>query len=83
MGVRAIRTDNGAPFDSTALAGLSPLAVWGRKLGIVPEGSRPGIRSKNGPLPMRRIPNRTSAAPVLDCPQKRVRHADSDPLYSS
>jgi hypothetical protein len=33
----AIRTDNGAPFASTAIAGLSRLAVWWMKLGIVPE----------------------------------------------
>lgn len=33
----AIRTDNGAPFASRAVAGLSRLAVWWIKLGIVPE----------------------------------------------
>ena len=34
---QAIRTDNGAPFASTAIAGLSRLAVWWIKLGIVAE----------------------------------------------
>jgi transposase InsO family protein len=33
----AIRTDNGAPFASRALRGLSRLSVWLIKLGIVPE----------------------------------------------
>ena len=33
----AMRTDNGAPFASSAVGGLSRLAVWWIKLGIVPE----------------------------------------------
>jgi len=39
---RAIRTDNGAPFASTAVGGLSRLAVWWMKLGIVPERIQAG-----------------------------------------
>jgi putative transposase len=38
----AIRTDNGAPFASPAVAGLSRLAVWWIKLGIVPERIQAG-----------------------------------------
>ena len=34
---QAMRTDNGPPFASRAVAGLSRLAVWWMKLGIVPE----------------------------------------------
>ena len=45
---RAIRTDNGAPFASTALAGLSRLAVWWIKLGIVPERIAAGHPEQNG-----------------------------------
>lgn len=37
-----IRTDNGAPFRSTGLQGLSRLAVWWIKLGIRLERGRPG-----------------------------------------
>jgi hypothetical protein len=37
-----IRTDNGPPFASTALGGLSRLSVWWIKLGIVPERIMPG-----------------------------------------
>jgi putative transposase len=44
----AIRTDNGAPFASRAVAGLSRLAVSWMKLGIVPERIRRGIRNRTG-----------------------------------
>lgn len=44
----AIRTDNGAPFASTALAGLSSLAVWWIKLGIRPERIAVGHPEQNG-----------------------------------
>jgi transposase InsO family protein len=43
-----IRTDNGAPFASRALAGLSRLAVWWIKLGIVPERIAAGHPEQNG-----------------------------------
>lgn len=45
---QAIRTDNGAPFASAALAGLSRLAVWWIKLGIVPERIEAGHPEQNG-----------------------------------
>src|SRR6266853_1280576 len=44
----AIRTDNGAPFASRALAGLSRLAVWWIKLDIVPERIEAGHPEQNG-----------------------------------
>jgi len=44
----AIRTDNGPPFASRAVAGLSRLAVWWMKLGIVPERIAPGHPEQNG-----------------------------------
>jgi hypothetical protein len=44
----AIRTDNGAPFASRAVAGLSRLAVWWMKLGIVPERIAAGHPEQNG-----------------------------------
>lgn len=43
-----IRTDNGPPFASTALGGLSRLAAWWVRLGIRPERIRPGTPSENG-----------------------------------
>ncbi len=45
---QAIRTDNGAPFASPAVAGLSRLAVWWIKLGIVPERIAAGHPEQNG-----------------------------------
>src|SRR5256885_7950006 len=44
----AIRTDNGPPFASTGLGGLSRLAVWWIRLGIVPERIMPGRPDQNG-----------------------------------
>ena len=43
-----IRSDNGAPFASRAIAGLSRLAVWWIKLGIVPERIAAGHPEQNG-----------------------------------
>ena len=46
----AIRTDNGTPFASVGLGGLSSLAVWWVKLGILPERIEPGHPEQNGRL---------------------------------
>ena len=43
-----IRTDNGVPFASSALARLSHLSVWFIKLGIYPELIEPGEPQQNG-----------------------------------
>lgn len=45
---RAMRTDNGAPFASLALGGISVLSKWWIQLGIRPERIRPGTPSQNG-----------------------------------
>ena len=45
---QAIRSDNGTPFASTALARLSELSVWWIKLGIRPELIDPGKPQQNG-----------------------------------
>jgi putative transposase len=45
---QAIRTDNGAPFASGALGGLSRLSVWWVKLGIRPQRIQPGHPEQNG-----------------------------------
>lgn len=44
----AIRTDNGVPFATTALARLSRMAVWWIKLGIRPELTQPSHPEQNG-----------------------------------
>lgn len=43
-----IRTDNGAPFASKAIGGLSRLSIWWVKLGITPERIEPGQPQQNG-----------------------------------
>lgn len=44
----AMRTDNGAPFASVALCGLTRLGVWMLKLGIKLERIEPGRPDQNG-----------------------------------
>lgn len=44
----AMRTDNGAPFASTGLGGLSALSVWWLKLGLRLERIEPGCPQQNG-----------------------------------
>jgi len=44
----AIRTDNGAPFASTGIHGLSALSVWWMQLGIVHQRIRPARPQDNG-----------------------------------
>jgi putative transposase len=44
----AIRTDNGPPFASGGLLGLSRLSVWWIKLGIHPDLIEPGHPEQNG-----------------------------------
>jgi transposase InsO family protein len=44
----AMRTDNGAPFATVALCGLSKLSVWWIKLGIAHQRIEPGQPQQNG-----------------------------------
>lgn len=44
----AIRSDNGCPFCSVGLCGLSRLSVWWMKLGIVHQRITPGKPQQNG-----------------------------------
>ena len=45
---RALRSDNGPPFASTGVGGLSKLAVWLIHLGVRPERIVPGRPQQNG-----------------------------------
>jgi putative transposase len=45
---KAMLSDNGVPFSSTGLAGLSRLSVWWIKLGIQPLRIQPGCPQQNG-----------------------------------
>jgi transposase InsO family protein len=43
-----IRSDNGPPFATMAMGGLSELAVWWIRIGITPERTDPGHPEQNG-----------------------------------
>ena len=45
---QAIRSDNGEPFASVGLGGLSRLSVWWMRIGVIPERIRPGQPQENG-----------------------------------
>lgn len=45
---RRIRSDNGVPFATRTAGGLSPLAIWWIRLGILPERIAPGKPQQNG-----------------------------------
>ena len=45
---QAIRTDNGVPFATSAIVGLSQLSVWWTKLGIAHQRIEPGKPQQNG-----------------------------------
>lgn len=64
---QAIRTDNGPPFASTGLGGLSRLAVWWIRLGIRPERITPGAPQENG---SHERMHRTLAAEVTRPPRR-------------
>jgi transposase InsO family protein len=45
---RALKTDNGVPFATVGLGGLSKLSVWLIKLGVTPQRIRPAHPEENG-----------------------------------
>jgi putative transposase len=45
---KKVRSDNGSPFASKALGGLSRLSVWWIQLGVIPERIEPGQPQQNG-----------------------------------
>lgn len=67
---RVLRTDNGTPFASRGLAGLSRLSVWWLRLGIRPERIERGHPEQNGQhermhLDLKRETTRPAAATFL------------------
>lgn len=67
---QAIRTDNGPPFATVALGGLSRLSVWWLRLGIQPERIRPGKPQDNG---RHERMHRTLKAATAQPPQNTLR----------
>ena len=75
---KAIRTDNGLPFASKAICGLSRLSLWWIKLGIRHDRIEPGCPQQNGRHERmhRTLKAETTRPPEADFPpqQKRFDH---------
>lgn len=67
----AIRTDNGAPFATTTVGGLSRLSIWWLRLGIMPERIAPGKPAQNG---RHERMHRTLKAETAQPPQRTLRN---------
>ena len=73
----AIRTDNGVPFATQAIHGLSYLNVWWMRLGIVHQRSRPGCPQDNGGHErMHRTFKREAIKPVRHTCRQQQRNFD-------
>ena len=74
----AIRTDNGAPFASPAIHGLSPLNVWWMQLGIVHQRIQPASPQENGQHErMHRELKRETARPAAATARAQQRRFDA------
>lgn len=75
---RRLRTDNGPPFASCGLCGLSRLAVWLIKLGVTPERIRPGHPEENGVHErMHRTLKQATAKPSKETPDAQQQAFDN------
>lgn len=73
-----IRTDNGAPFASTGIHGLSPLNVWWMQLGIIHQRIPPSSPQENGQHErMHRELKRETARPASSTLRAQQRRFDS------
>jgi putative transposase len=70
-----IRSDNGLPFASPGVGGLSTLSVWWIRLGIVPERIAPGHPEQNGSHEQfhRVLKAETARPPAPNCPAQQQR----------
>jgi putative transposase len=74
----AIRTDNGAPFASPGIHGLSRLSVWWMQLGIVHQRIRPASPQENGQHErMHRELKRETARPAASSARAQQRRFDA------
>jgi len=80
----AIRSDNGAPFASTALAGLSHLSVWWLRLGIRLDRIRRGHPEENGGHEyVHRVLKRDAARPpAATCARQQARFEQFRQTYN-
>jgi putative transposase len=72
---QAIRTDNGVPFSTSALCGLSRLSVWWTKLGIHHQRIDPGKPEQNGRHERmhRTLKAETTRPPEINLQQQQIR----------
>ena len=74
---QAIRTDNGSPFASKAVGGLSRLSMWWVKLGIVPERIEPGHPEQNGRHERMHLTlKKETASPPMSSPRSQQQRFD-------
>src|SRR5258705_13569035 len=74
----AIRTDNGVPFATQAIHGLSYLNVWWMRLGILHQRIRPGCPQENGAHErMHRTFKREAIKPVRHSCRSQQRNFDA------
>ncbi len=74
----AIRTDNGVPFATQAIHGLSYLNVWWMRLGILHQRIRPGCPQENGAHErMHRTLKRQAIKPVRGSCRAQQRNFDA------
>jgi hypothetical protein len=79
-----LRTDNGAPFASTGLAGLSHLSVWWMRLGITLDRIRPAHPEENGSHERfhRTLKRDTARPPAGSCAAQQRRFNVFAPEYN-
>src|SRR5262249_6053959 len=77
-----IRTDNGAPFASLAVGGLSQLSKWWIKLGIKPERIQPGKPAQNGPPQRMHRTLKEAVAPQSDLHEQQRHYAPFQEEYN-
>jgi putative transposase len=82
---RAIRSDNGPPFASPGVGGLSRLAIWWIKLGIRPERIVAGKPQQNGRHERvhRTLSEETARPPADSLPTQQQRFDDFREVYNN
>ena len=77
----AIRTDNGPPFATLTVGGLSRLSIWWLKLGVIPERIEPGKPAQNGRHErMHKTLKRDAATPPKRSWRAQQKAFDSQPI---
>jgi putative transposase len=80
----SIRTDNGPPFATVTVGGLSRLAIWLVKLGVAPERIEPGKPTQNGRHERihRTLKEETATPPAASMPAQQRRFDEFRRVYN-